>query len=29
VKLPPRQKRAYARPPQQDQNYVPSRYVVS
>jgi polyphosphate kinase 2 len=29
VKLPPRQKRAYVRPPQYDQNYVPSRYVVS
>jgi polyphosphate kinase len=29
VKLPPRQKRAYVRPPQQDQNYVPARYVVN
>jgi len=28
MKLPPRQKRAYVRPPQQDQTYVPSRYVV-
>ena len=28
VKLPPRQSRAYARPPQQDQNYVPLRYDV-
>jgi polyphosphate kinase len=29
IKLPPRQKRAYARPPQQNQNHVPVRYVVS
>jgi hypothetical protein len=28
VTLPPRQKRSYVRPPQQDQNYVPRRYVV-
>ena len=28
VELPPRQKRAYVRPPRRDQNYVPSRYVV-
>jgi polyphosphate kinase len=28
IKLPRRQKRAYVRPPQQDQNYVPTRYVV-
>jgi polyphosphate kinase len=28
IKLPPRQKRAYVRPPQQNQNYVPTRYVV-
>jgi polyphosphate kinase 2 len=28
VKLPPRQSRAYVRPPQQDQNYVPLRYDV-
>jgi hypothetical protein len=29
IKLPPRQKRAYVRPPLQDQNFVPERYVVS
>jgi polyphosphate kinase 2 len=28
IKLPPRQKRAYVRPPQSDQNYVPTRYIV-
>ena len=28
VKLPPRQSRAYVRPPQSDQNYVPVRYQV-
>ena len=28
VKLPPRQSRAYVRPPRQDQNLVPLRYVV-
>jgi len=28
IKLPPRQERSYLRPPQQDQNYVPARYVV-
>src|SRR5690242_15219290 len=28
VKLPPRQKRAYVRPPMQDQNHVPTRYIV-
>ena len=28
VKLPPRQTRAYVRPPQQDQNHVPLRYDV-
>jgi polyphosphate kinase 2 len=28
VKLPPRQKRSYVRPPQQNQNFVPARYVV-
>jgi hypothetical protein len=28
IKLPPRQKRAYVRPPQSDQNHVPLRYVV-
>ncbi|MGH3507548.1 MAG: hypothetical protein ACRDO2_10135 [Nocardioidaceae bacterium] len=28
IKLPPRQKRAYVRPPQQNQNYVPGRYLV-
>src|SRR3954470_18523125 len=28
IKLPPRQKRSYVRPPQQAQNYVPRRYVV-
>jgi polyphosphate kinase len=28
IKLPPRQKRAYVRPPQRDQNFVPARYVV-
>ena len=27
-KLPPRQKRAYVRPPQHEQNYVPARFVV-
>ena len=26
--LPPRQERAYVRPPQQEQNYVPARFVV-
>ena len=29
IKLPPRQTRAYVRPPQDSQNYVPARYVVS
>jgi polyphosphate kinase len=29
LKLPPRQNRAYVRPPQSDQNYVPARYQVS
>jgi polyphosphate kinase 2 len=28
IKLPPRQKRSYVRPPQSDQNYVPVRYLV-
>jgi polyphosphate kinase 2 len=28
IKLPPRQDRAYARPPQSDQNQVPPRYAV-
>jgi polyphosphate kinase 2 len=28
IKLPPRQSRAYVRPPQQDQNHVPLRYDV-
>jgi hypothetical protein len=28
IKLPPRQQRAYVRPPQSDQNYIPSRYQV-
>ena len=28
VKLPPRQKRSYVRPPQQSQNFVPARYAV-
>jgi len=28
IKLPPRQSRAYVRPPQTDQNYVPVRYQV-
>jgi hypothetical protein len=28
VKLPPRQKRAYVRPPRSDQNHVPVRYLV-
>ena len=28
IKLPPRQKRAYERPPADTQNYVPTRYVV-
>jgi hypothetical protein len=28
IKLPPRQHRAYVRPPQANQNYVPARYVV-
>jgi hypothetical protein len=28
IKLPPRQSRAYVRPPQLDQNYVPVRYKV-
>ena len=28
VKLPPRQNRAYVRPPRRDQNQVPLRYVV-
>jgi polyphosphate kinase 2 len=28
IKLPPRQKRAYVRPPQLEQNYVPTRYIV-
>ena len=28
VKLPPRQERAYLRPPADSQNYVPTRYVV-
>ena len=28
IKLPPRQTRAYARPPQRDQNMVPARYIV-
>jgi polyphosphate kinase 2 len=29
TRLPPRQERAYVRPPQRDQNHVPLRYVVS
>ena len=29
IKLPPRQSRAYVRPPQTEQNYVPARYHVS
>jgi polyphosphate kinase 2 (PPK2 family) len=28
IKLPPRQSRAYVRPPQGEQNYVPARYHV-
>jgi polyphosphate kinase 2 len=28
IKLPPRQQRAYVRPPQTEQNHVPARYVV-
>ena len=28
IELPPRQERAYVRPPQQSQNFVPTRYVV-
>src|SRR4051794_32512000 len=28
IELPPRQERAYVRPPQQSQNFVPARYVV-
>ena len=28
VKLPPRQSRAYVRPPRRDQNLVPLRYLV-
>ena len=28
IKLPPRQKRAYVRSPQSEQNYVPTRFVV-
>src|SRR6478672_7755035 len=28
TKLPPRQKRAYVRSPQEEQNYVPTRFVV-
>ena len=28
IKLPPRQSRAYVRPPQGEQNYVPARYRV-
>jgi polyphosphate kinase 2 len=28
IKLPPRQSRAYVRPPRGDQNYVPTRYQV-
>jgi hypothetical protein len=28
IKLPPRQDRAYVRPPQGDQNFVPERYRV-
>jgi polyphosphate kinase len=27
IKLPPRQSRAYVRPPRQDQNLVPLRYL--
>jgi len=29
IELPPRQQRAYVRPPADTQNYVPTRYVVS
>jgi hypothetical protein len=29
ITLPPRQSRAYVRPPQGDQNYVPLRYQVN
>jgi hypothetical protein len=29
IELPPRQSRAYVRPPQADQNYVPVRYQVN
>jgi polyphosphate kinase len=29
IKLPPRQNRAYVRPPQSDQHYVPDRYKVT
>ena len=29
IKLPPRQSRAYVRPPQSEQNYVPVRYKVT
>jgi hypothetical protein len=28
VELPPRQQRAYVRPPKEDQTIVPARYVV-
>jgi hypothetical protein len=28
IKLPPRQHRAYVRPPRRDQHYVPARYEV-
>ena len=28
IKLPPRQDRAYVRPPQREQNFVPTRYHV-
>jgi hypothetical protein len=28
MKLPPRQKRKYERPPRDTQTYVPQRYVV-
>jgi polyphosphate kinase len=29
IKLPPRQKRSYVRPPADSQNYVPTRYLVN
>jgi hypothetical protein len=28
IELPPRQERAYVRPPMDSQNFVPTRYIV-